>query len=571
MLQKDKAVVQTVDLSDQKEAPATPPARYQPLNIIRRTRQAIINDWYGARSLCFGLVLLVITALAITMYYLNHPEVDTSADTINYVNVVNNRILVGHGIVDPLRTPGYPLLITAVFLLFGRNNLQAVSIVQAVLFVLTTLEIYALAIQVLKRTWMAFLVGVLVGINTDLMAFAKAIVVESLTLWLVATLALAVVICIHRLKALHLWLVAALTLAAFMTRPEWVYVPAPLFAYLLIVAARRGRFRRLLPHAIAAVLVIYAFLSLYVYVNGQQNGFPGITFVQRQNLVGKVMEYQMQNEAPPDYAQVAQHVNTFLANHPPDPYQLEGQYPQIADNYWELGGNYADAVVAHHPLEFLVKTLPLFVTSWQNPNVFSHIAPKGPFLLPLLSLNSISADIYPAYQVFPVFALLWLGLLFWKPTRRQRATETMFAVVLLAFYELLMTSLGGYVEFWRLHVPFEPLLLVVIFGTTLQAIPLWGAQVLRWVTIPRRVIWPVWGSVIAVIVVASVGDAIIAGGIPAVLSPASWLVVRQVLGHPARVLVVLVLAGLLTYLSYRAGRLKSIQRAANEAVPLLKE
>lgn len=152
-------------------------------------------------------------------------------------------------------------------------------------------------------------------------------------------MALAVVICIHRLKALDFWIGAALTLAAFMTRPEWAYVPVPLFAYLLIIAARRGQFRRLLPHAIAGVLVVYALLGLYIFINGQQNGYPGITFVQRQNLVDKVMEYQMQNEAPPGYAAVGQKVNAFLANHPSDPYQLEEQYPQIADNYWELGSN----------------------------------------------------------------------------------------------------------------------------------------------------------------------------------------------------------------------------------------
>jgi 4-amino-4-deoxy-L-arabinose transferase-like glycosyltransferase len=512
------------------------------------------DDWRGTRVISFGLLLLLITTLALLAYYLNHPEVDTSADTANYVNVANNRILAGKGLVDPLRTPGYPLLITAVFLVFGRGNLFAVSIVQALLFVLTTLEIYALALFILKRAWVAFTIGVLIGINTYLLAYIKAIVVESLTLWLVATLALAVVVYVQRSKVRDLWLVAALTLALFMTRPEWVYLPVPLFAYLLFIAARRGKFRRLLPHALGAVLVLYGVLGLYIYVNGQQNGFYGITEVQRLNLVGKVLQYHMQDEAPPEYAALVQDIDTFLKTHPPDPYQLADEYPIFAKNYWELGGDYADAVVIHHPIQFVLDTLPLFLTTWQQVTSFSSISPHGPFLTPLLAINSITGDISQAFPYFPVFVLLWLGLICWRRTSRLRSVEMMCAVVLLAFYELFCTSLGGYVEFWRLHIPFEPLLILIIYGSALWALSLWGVQISRWVTIPWRVVWWLWGGLVAGVLVVNVALAWLTGGAQSAFHPTSWPVARVLAGHPTRGLIVLALVGLLTFLSYRAHR-----------------
>jgi len=96
-------------------------------------------------------------------------------------------------------------------------------------------------------------------------------------LFVVVSLTLTTVLFVRRPGARAMWLVAACTLLTFMTRGEWAYVPIPLFAYLMVVAARRGTFRRLLPHAVAGVLFLYGTLGLYIFVNATQNDVPGIT------------------------------------------------------------------------------------------------------------------------------------------------------------------------------------------------------------------------------------------------------------------------------------------------------
>ena len=60
---------------------------------------------------------------------------------------------------------GLILLIAGVFLLAGRDNVTAVSMVQGALFVLVTLEVYALAWLVFRRARVAFTVGLLLGAN----------------------------------------------------------------------------------------------------------------------------------------------------------------------------------------------------------------------------------------------------------------------------------------------------------------------------------------------------------------------------------------------------------------------
>jgi 4-amino-4-deoxy-L-arabinose transferase-like glycosyltransferase len=444
---------------------------------VLQLKQTIVDDWHGLRFLIYAFALLLLTGLFVIAFYLNHPQVEVSADTPGYLYVTQNILTKG----DPfnaLRTPGYPLFIALILLVAGSNNLAAVSIVQAVLFVCTVLEIYAITALIVRRAWVAFASGLLVGVNTYLIAYVKPLVVESLCLWLVASLTLAAVLFVRTPRARWLWLVAAFLLAALITRPEWIFAPIPLFAFLLLMVARRARLRRLLLHALVAVVLLYGVLGLLIYQNGQETGYAGLTFVQRINLMGKVMQYHMQNEAPPQYQTMMQQVNTFMEQGGTDPLAMVKEYPAISDHYWEVAGSYATSVIEGHPIEFVLKTLPIMVTSSKGYNTFSPLVPSGPFYVPLVGINFFSADVYRSYQLFPVFALFWVALLFWRRTRTLRSVQMMGVVMFLGLLELTLTSLGGYVEYWRLHIPFDPLVTIVIWGSVFAGISLWGKRLL---------------------------------------------------------------------------------------------
>lgn len=444
---------------------------------VLQLKQTIADDWRGPRYLSYAFALLLLTGLFVLAFYLNHPQVEVSADTPGYLYVTHNILTKGNPF-NALRTPGYPLFIALILLVAGSNNLAAVSIVQAVLFICTTLEIYAITALIARRAWVAFAVGLLVGVNTYLIAYVKSLVVESLCLWLVASLTLAAVLFVRTPRARWLWVVAGFLLVAFITRPEWIFAPVPLFAFLLLLVARRARLRRLLLHALVAVVLLYGALGLLIYQNGQETGYAGLTFVQRINLMGKVMQYHMQNEAPPQYQTMMQQVDTFMDQGGTDPLAMVQEYPALSDHYWEVAGSYATSVIEGHPIEFVLKTLPIMVTSSKGYNTFSPLVSSGPFYVPLEGINFFSANVYRSYQLFPLFALFWVALLFWRRTRALRSVQMMGVVMFLALLELTLTSLGGYVEYWRLHIPFDPLVTIVIWGSVLAGVSLWGKQLL---------------------------------------------------------------------------------------------
>jgi|GEM_PF-474416 len=524
---------------------------------FQRRRQRFVqiahDDWRGTRYLSYGLVLLLITTAIIIAYYLNNPQPRLYPDSFNYFQVTHN-ILTQGKFVDVLRTPGYPIFIALIYLITGAANIQAVSVAQGLLFIFATLEIYILTILLLRRAWIALGVGLLLGTNLYVLSDVKTILSEALGLWLLASLALLVVLFLQRWQTRYLWLVALCTLLLFMTRPEWIYLPVPLFVYLLFIAWRHGRLRRFLPHSLAALVLLYAVLGLYSYENGVQNGYTGVTDNQRANLLGKVLQYHMQNEAPPEYAQVAAIVNTFVEQGSTDPnWLVSNVYPPLGADHWKLAGEYSQAIVSQHPLEFLVDTVPVFFTSLDEHIMYSEISDQGLFAKPLHWLQSASSYEYLSYAFFPLFALFWIVLLCRRRTARLPVVEGMGALALVALYGLTLTSLAGFVEYMRLHIPFDPLMLVVIWGAALASLPYCKQFVARqrgqW-----RTVGLIAGALLLAAVALSVARSLLIGGLQAALDPTTWMVVHVAVKHTLLALVGLAVVGFLLWLVYRSKR-----------------
>jgi hypothetical protein len=271
-----------------------------------------------------------------------------------------------------------------------------------------------------------------------------------------------------------------------MTRPEWIYAPIPLMAYVLLIAARRGRFIHVFPQALLAVAALYLVLGVYVYENGRQTGFTGVTQVQNVNLLGKIMQYHMQTEAPARYATEARIVNAYMTapGYLPveawasEPWIVAG-YDPLARNHYALARAYAVAVIMRHPVTFLMRSTPLALLTLPDHDLFMVPARNemfgmrlaferdGPFAVPLALIQACAGAEYGAYLLFPVCVLVW-GLLLIRPgTRYRHAAELIGVLVLLALYDIVLVALGGYSSYGRLHAPVLPLLTAIVWGSIL--------------------------------------------------------------------------------------------------------
>jgi hypothetical protein len=439
------------------------------------------RDWRGPRYLAWGAAVLALTSLVTIGYYANaaHPGIDP--DTAAYLGQASAILDSGH-FVDPTRLPGYPTFIALLFLATGRGNLDAVSIAQGILYVLAALEFYAALCLMLRRAWVSALIVAPIAANTHLLSYVRPILSEGLALFLLASLALALVVFLRWPGARTFWGVTVALLALFLTRPEWMYLPLPLFLCLLMLAWRRGQLRRLLPTAILALGLLYGTLGGYVILNRVQNSCTCVTYISNVNLLGKVMQYRMEREAPPQYATMTHLVSVHVERGDADPWNvIREDYPPLHRDYFALAGEYSAAIIREHPVEFVAKSGPVAAAALTTVNPFIPIAPHGPFATPLLAINAAITTLMR--KLLPFFPLLGAGWLLWMLWWRRKPSvlaEAMGLFALLGGYGLLLTIFGGYVYYARLRAPYTPLLLIVVWGSAVLAALWLGGRALAW-------------------------------------------------------------------------------------------
>jgi hypothetical protein len=423
------------------------------------------RDWRAGGYVTFGTALGLTTLLVIVAYYLNKPQPELDPDSSAYLSVATHYALHGW-FIDPARLPGYPLFIRFVFAVAGSGNLVALGVAQAGLFLIATLELYALLCLLVRSARVAFVAGLLIGTNTHILSYVKPVLSEGLTLFCAVNVAVAIVLYLRRPGALRLWAVALCVLTLYMTRPEWMYLPVPLLAFMLWVAHRRGQLRRLVPHVAAALVLLYATLGLYVHANAAQNHCACVTYVANINILGKVMQYHMQNEAPARYADITRLVNHYMARGDLDPWDvIRSPYPPVRAQYFARAAAYGSAIMRDHPTEFVARSVPLALDSLTMTSPFSPINEQGPFAVPLHLLGTFSTLVLRLLVFFPLLAAGWWLLFARRRIAQIERAEIMAALALLVCYDLVLTTVGGYVYYERLHTPFDPLLIIVVWGS----------------------------------------------------------------------------------------------------------
>ncbi|GCE07141.1 hypothetical protein KDAU_44700 [Dictyobacter aurantiacus] len=434
--------------------------------------------WSRARTATWigGGIVLLVAALTVGLYYFYHPYVELTADTPGYLEFARQLRETGNPI-NVFRLPTYPLFILLVTAVAGPANLLAVSIVQGILYILAVLELYLLTYLIFQRTWLALVMGLLLASNVILISYSKTLMTEGLSLWLLLTISLLVVRILLRGEwRLLKWLTLCLGLL-FFTRPEWAAFPVLLYAYLLWMRCGRERLRLLLPRLARPLVVLYVLLGGYVLGNLLINHYPGLTYVENMNLIGKVMQYQMQNEAPPQYESLRRVIDDNVRHAHLTPYQLVARHPELGRDNGRQMGEFARAIILRHPLEFGLKTVPMLFASLNSYYPVSTLpAPPGgvqhgwsaQVVNALLAFHRL---LYACNILFPWCALLWLILLRWPRTRRLPLVQAMGLPSLTVLFAWTLTTLGGYFlsDLMRVHTVFDPLIILIVWGTILAA------------------------------------------------------------------------------------------------------
>ncbi len=389
------------------------------------------------------------------------------------------------GLVDPRVPPGYPLLLAGIFIVAGRDNLDAVMIVQGVLFLAAILELYwLLASFGVHRVLCATVVSLLAAAPW-LVQWERFILTETISFWAVITLFVAYTQLLRRPTWGSALVCGAIGASIPFTRPALSLVPAMLVLVLLLRSVITRRVGGMNAPALTALLfglASYVPVGAYIAGNAAVNGCYCYTSISNLNLFGKIYEYGMKDfPADTQFAAIAENVraadsiNRFLESNP----QFEAQ------NYAPLGA-FARSQFLKYP-SFTIKASVREIKRVLTLDIDHAVLLAHPYACrndpnmpyPLLTGDAIQASDVPycpkttvsvgklgedvnraiyfvvflTYVVLPLSLALGVALVFAKP-KRERAWLLMATSAVVASV-IVSSSLAGYTAFDRLKVPVD--------------------------------------------------------------------------------------------------------------------
>jgi hypothetical protein len=433
------------------------------LHLIRQWAKALVAR-HGRALLVLSVGVVLIQAIVIA----HRPPILGSPDGDEYLGVAAN--ILAHGrIFDPLRTPGYPLLLALVLLARGGPDLVAVVAVQVVLTVAAAYELYALVFRLTGRPAHACAVALLVGANSFVLNWEFNIRAETLAYWVLVTLALVVERQLRNPRLTTLIWLGVLLLFEILVRPIDIFLPAVLLGGLAIRAVWMGRWREQGLRVAAAMVLVYACTVGYIALNHAATGYAGLSDASNVNLFGKVIEYHLQDlPVSPELTPVQHDSVQFAHNLGPDVSTMTGRPWEFARahgydrDFYEPVGAYGRYVALHYPQYYIPATLHEIVVDWLAPPVLYD--PEARTIVSRVLDHASQLSLIAAYLALPLLAC-WL---IWR-LRHDPSDPTSFFLLLLAaaFAGLVvMAAVGCYDEATRLRSPLDwvPLAIAGILG-----------------------------------------------------------------------------------------------------------
>jgi hypothetical protein len=210
--------------------------------------------------------------------------------------------------------------------------------------------------------------------------------------------------------------------------------------------------------AIALPLLAYALINDRLYPHA------GLTAVSNINLLGKILEYNMEREGDAArFPALWQAANSLPADNP-SPYLVQETNPAAVGKNWEDAGQFSQDIVRHHPLEYGLKSARDLVQGWlTSPYTFAPVDAS----LKTMIWTRLSTTAYDAYILLPLAIIALVG--FWRRIERRAALGIATLGVGVGF-ALITTALFGYVDIARLRTPIDPLALVFVIAVGTQLI-----------------------------------------------------------------------------------------------------
>ena len=432
------------------------------------------------------LLFLLVLFPRLAFYFNKSYEFDIFEDSWGYLTAAKNLPQL-----DVFRTPGYPLLVR---IILERNKLimgiwdeyfiyekylllKNIVILQMILGALAVVIFYFVCLKIFKNKILSFFSAIFVGYNFLVFSFEKAMLPESLTLFLFCLFTWGAVRFLVSKKLGELIFMAIILTLLIFLRPIYMWLPIVIFLFFLskkFLGKKEFNFRKDWPLCLI-LLVPYFLVFLYSGAIKTQYGVRLFSSVSEGSLFGKVLQYGIEGGAGSEfnalkadikyYRERGEESNPWRFVDSVDRYKTDnGRDPDFL-----YLGKFAREATLKKPVEFVFKSLgqtPFVLLAYEQR---VKIIKSGAWKNFLFFLENVYKHVQKLQLLF-LFSFVYFFILF-LVSPKNLEFQMIFFVNIIAFYQVMMVAFGAYSEYARLRMPADYLIwlsIICLFWVNLR-------------------------------------------------------------------------------------------------------
>lgn len=377
--------------------------------------------------------------------------------------------------------PGFPVLLWLIHTVSFGQLAPAYLVVNSLLFLSSLVLLYLIIEKVSRSTWLAFGITLFLSFNLPVTQLVNFLIPEILSLFFLHLIVWLLVNQRAWQKNTKVRTLFALLAILSLTKPLFLYLPALLLCLFwhelwLIHRASTGKTfmevikvksKNFIIYGVYYLIALLAWTGVVALLSSHKV-FTGVYAI---NLVGKIMQYDLVELAPNEFAAV----KTILAS-PRETWNVYEYLPSIAavtppgQSHFAHLNAFAMSIITRHPFIYLklsLLELPEVVGSYLFNDIelyFVHCVEN--ISSAVLALNDLYQTTHGWFTAtswyWAVANLIFTGQYLLRPKAYQRKWQALFMVSLIVWYTLVVIALGAYSEYTRIKTPVA-LLMITAF------------------------------------------------------------------------------------------------------------
>ena len=251
-----------------------------------------------------GILLIAGLVLRIILYFIfqpyNYPQEVLFQDAEGYHQLAiqflkDGNFIINNSTLDTLRTPGYPLFIWAIYLIFGIK-FHIVLFIQIFINLASIYILYLIGGNVFNKK-IGFIAALLFSLELDHLYFVYSLLTETLFIFLFLLSSLYFIYFFKKGKQLYLILSSILLGLATLVRPIAMFLPFILIFGLLIYQIRYKslNFKDSLRYIFLIIFFFSLTISPWLIRNYSRYGYAQLSSISGNNLLNCNVAITIQN------------------------------------------------------------------------------------------------------------------------------------------------------------------------------------------------------------------------------------------------------------------------------------